>query len=181
MVEEPRSGSSSRTDSRESLKGEQPIYPDVPTALGYTQTVETAGEMDELIQSADGNDVVALLEDRAANRHEPRLDAVIEVEDWATRDKYDIAQSKLIVAGEVTNYSDDAVHARGTFYVDTDTVGTYDYLHNVLAEHENDEYDNGSAFFPKSAIKMIVLYKPSELSDSRGESVQCNPSETEEL
>ena len=143
--------------------GEQPIYPDVPTALGYTQTVETAAAMDELIQSASGDDVVALLEDRADNRHESRLDAVIEFESWATRDQYDIAPARLAVAGEITNYSDDAVHARGTFYVDTDAVGSYDYLHNVLTEHENDDYDNGSAFFPKSAIKMIVRYKPSDL------------------
>jgi len=95
-------------------------------------------------------------------RRDGEVSVVCQLTDWAP--EYDIAETRLVAAGDLTDHSDDAVLLESAVAVDVAAMRdntladlTSEYLTNLLTTCQN-EYTNerGATFVPKSAIEEVV-------------------------
>jgi len=95
-------------------------------------------------------------------RRDGNTSVVVQLADWAP--DYDIAQTCLLAAGDLTDHSDDAVLLESAVAVNLTAMReqtladlTSAYLTNLLTTCQN-EYttDRGATFVPKSAIEEVV-------------------------
>lgn len=111
--------------------------------------------------------VLHLLRKRQDKRADDRTDIIVELDDWATRDKYGpIANGTLLFVGEITDYSMKAYQIRGGFYIDRGKMqnSTADELDDEWITdllYKVDETDDGAPkegmkFLPKKVVKNVI-------------------------
>jgi len=128
-------------------------YPTVPKNMDETVVVQTRNDLLDELEPYEAQAISELLVERAQNRTDTRYDAVVVVKKWATQDRYDIAETPVLFAAEIGDYSAKAIRCRGGFWVDTEAVVDYKWMSNVLIEAEAD-YD--ATYVPKKAVKTII-------------------------
>ena len=95
-------------------------------------------------------------------RRDANTAVVLTLADWAP--EYDIAATPLIAAGDLTDYSDEAVLLESAVAVNLTAMReqsladlTAEYLTNLLTTCQNEYTDQrGATFVPKSAIEAVV-------------------------
>ena len=101
------------------------------------------------------------VEDTLERRGAP-TSVVCQLTDWAP--EYDIADTRLVAASELTDHSDDAVLLESAVAVNLTAMReqsladlTGEYLTNLLTTCQNEYTDErGATFVPKSAIEEVV-------------------------
>ena len=138
-------------------------YASVPQCDSGVATKPSALSLHTHISDNDAHALWDVIETRADNRSIQRYDAVVTVDEWAVRDQYDVADSRVLLCGSVSDYSEKAYNCRGTFEVDMDEVADYRYINNVVSQVDNTDGDvdvqYGEAYIPKSAVNAIVKVK----------------------
>jgi len=115
-----------------------------------------------LSDETDLNYNTAMCVEDTLQRRDANTSVVVQLAEWAP--EYDIAQTCLLAAGDLTDHSDDAVLLESAVAVNVDAMReqsladlTAEYLTNLLTTCQN-EYTNerGATFVPKSAIEEVV-------------------------
>jgi len=95
-------------------------------------------------------------------RRDTNTSVVCQLTDWAP--EYEIAETRLLAAGDLTDHSDDAVLLESAVAVNLTAMReqtlaslTSEYLTNLLTTCQN-EYTNerGATFVPKSVVEEVV-------------------------
>lgn len=135
-------------------------YADVPATDKGVATKPNALALHTHLSANDARALWDVLLTRAGNRHIERYDAVVTLDSWATRGRYDIADSRVLLCGSVSDHSEKAYHCRGAFEVDMDEIVDFRYINNVVSQVDStsaESVDNyGETYVPKKAVDAIV-------------------------
>jgi len=116
----------------------------------------------ELSDETDLDYNTAMCVEDTLRRRDTNTSVVLQLTDWAP--EYDIAETCVLAAGDVTDHSDDAVLLESAVAINMTAMReqsladlTAEYLTNLLTTCQN-EYTNerGATFVPKSAIEEVV-------------------------
>lgn len=131
---------------------------------GITEAADLADAAEISEQTAENILYVAKV--RQENRGDDRLDLVVVFEDWATWDKYEIADHPIALVGRIEDHSEKAYYARGVYQIVMELVEDRpredvedEYITEILEQIDKTDTDFidqiAASYFPKSAVKQI--------------------------
>lgn len=143
-----------------------------PTVIGMgekTTEIVVPEEISEAthLGNAVADEVVGLVTARAEGRSSGRTDAIVVLEQWATTwPDFDdpVANSTVVLAGEVEDYSDKAILCTKAYNVHTEKMkvasvedGYVSDFVSIIDETDDGAPNEGRTFFPKSALERIFV------------------------
>lgn len=120
--------------------------------------IETPGDVSN--HSSFGHDAGSAFLDVARRRQElsGKQHALILLDGWAVEERYGpIADSRVLLAEDVTDYSEKAYKLEGAYAVDVDSVmdDPDQPFTKVITEVSEEDFDPGTKFLPKKVVECI--------------------------